>query len=412
MPYAPSSSFRFLPRLCATVGALAIALLSGCSTTATVPSGYEDDPPAPHQLSADQPGFLRLPNLPAGQTPLRVGVILPFSDMSPATRTLAAGMMKAAQLALFDAGQKNIVLMSADESAGSAKAAEKLLDQGAEVMIGPLFATSVKAVAPLTRDRGVPLISFSTDRSVAGKGVYLLSYQPQTEVERVVTYAAAKGKRRFAALIPETPYGAVVEQSFRTTVAAKGGHVVALEHYSPSAGAVSEPSAVVAKSGADAIFIPQGGSLLRAMIPVLAYNGIDKTKVRYLGTGVWDDRSNTKENLLTGGWFAAPQPNADDAFVARYRKAYGHSAPTLAPLAYDAVSLVVLLSHGKPYHRFTKHSLTDPNGFAGTGGIFRFRPDGSIERGLAVLAVGPNGFSVVNPAPTTFERDDNAKAGS
>lgn len=406
MPYAPLSSFRFVPRLCATVGVLAIALLSGCTTTAPRTAGYDDDPPAPHQLLADQPGFLRLPNLPQGTTPVRVGVILPFSDASASTRALAGGMMKAAQLALFDAGQKNIVLMSADESTGAAKAAEKLLSQGAEVIIGPLFAASAKAVAPLTRDRGVPVLSFSTDRSVGGKGIYLLSFQPQSEVERVVGYAAAKGKKRFAALIPDTPYGTVAEQSFRAAVAAHGGQISVLEHYNASAGAVSGPAATVAKSGADAIFIPQGGSLLRAMIPVLAYNGVDKTKVRYLGTGVWDDTSNTKENLLAGGWFAAPQPNADDAFMARYKKAYGHTAPALAPLAYDAISLVTLLSQGKPYHRFTRHYLTDPNGFAGTGGIFRFRPDGSIERGLAVLAVAPTGFTVVSPAPTTFQ---NAK---
>lgn len=395
-----------MPRLCATVGALAIALLSGCTTRAPGPVGYDDDPPAPHQLSADQPGFLRLPNLPQGTTPVRVGLILPFSDSSASTRALATGMMKAAQLALFDAGQKNIVLMSADESTGAAKAAEKLLNQGAEILIGPLFASSAKAVAPLSRDRGVPVLSFSTDRSVGGKGIYLLSFQPQSEVERIVAFAAAKGKKRFSALIPDTPYGAVAEQSFRTAVAAHGGQIPVLEHYNASAGAVSSPAASVAKSGADAIFIPQGGALLRAMIPVLAYNGVDKAKVRYLGTGVWDDTTNTKENLLAGGWFAAPQPNADDAFMARYKKAYGQTAPTLAPLAYDAVSLVALLAPGKPYHRFTRRHLTDPNGFAGTGGIFRFRPDGSIERGLAVLAVEPAGFTVVSPAPTTFQ---NAK---
>ena len=65
-------------------------------------------------------------------------------------------------------------------------------------------------------------------------------------------------------------------------------------------------------------------------------------------------------------------------------------------------ALVALLSTGTPYHRFTTAALMDPNGFAGVNGIFRFKPDGTSERGLAVLEVTATGPVVVSPAPTTF----------
>lgn len=339
---------------------------------------------------------------------MRIGLILPFSDTTPATRKLADAMLKAAQLALYDAGKKDVILMTADESgpAGSAsRAARKLLDQGAEVIIGPLFSASAIAIAPEARDRGVPVISFSTDRSAAGHGVYLLSFQPQNEVERVVSFAIAKGHKKFAALIPTTPYGDVVEQSFRDCVLTRGGKLVRIERYNPGAGNVNDPAAAIAKSGADAILIPQGGSTLRALMQVLAYNGMDRNKVKILGTGVWDELRNAKDGMLTGGWFAAPQPSADDTFMAHYHNVYGQVAPTLAALSYDAVSLTVTLSRGRPYHRFTRGALTDIGGFTGTGGIFRFRRDGSVERGLSVLAVEANGFSVVSPAPAVFQPD-------
>ena len=100
---------------------------------------------------------------------------------------------------------------------------------------------------------------------------------------------------------------------------------------------------------------------------------------------------------------AAPEPNADNTFNDKYRATYGAPAPQLASLAYDAVSLIALLSNGEPYHRFTTTALMDPNGFAGVNGIFRFNADGTSERGLAVLEVQQDGFHVVSPAPRTFQ---------
>jgi ABC-type branched-subunit amino acid transport system substrate-binding protein len=278
--------------------------------------------PAPHQLTGELPSFFRLPNLAADKVPVRVGIILPFNDAAPNARALANAMMKAAELALYDSGNSNIVLMTADDTGAPAEAgaaAKKLLDQGAEIIIGPIFSASVAAVAPLARDRGVPVLAFSTDRGVAGNGVYLLSFQPQSEVERVVAFAAAKGHKRFGAMIPQTAYGDVVEHSFRDAVAASGGTVADIEHFNPSAGTVIDPAAAIAKSGCDAVLIAQGGALLRGIAPTLSYNGVDPAKVQLLGTGLWDDPANAREPLLAGGWFAAPQPSADASFSDRAR---------------------------------------------------------------------------------------------
>lgn len=405
----PVASFVALSvkRLCAIAGLVSIVALCACASTPPPPPKpvVRELPPAPHQISTNQPEYLTLANL-QGQTPVRVGVILPFTDNSPGVRALAGAMMKAAQLALYDSGKNDIILMMADDDgspAGASSAAKSLLDQGAEIIIGPLFSASVNAVAPLAKDRGVPVLAFSTDRAVASTGVYLLSFQAQNEVERVIAYAESQGRTKFAALIPQTAYGNVVEQTFRQAVPAGGGVVVDVEHFSPSAGALSDPAAAIAKTDIDALFIPQGGSLLRGIVPTLAYAHVDNTKVKYLGTGLWDDPANTREPLLAGGWFAAPQPSADASFVAKYKETYGAEPPQLASLAYDAVQLIALLSAGTPYHRFTFGALTDPNGFAGVNGIFRFHEDGTIERGLAVLQVDPSGFTVVSPAPVTFQ---------
>ena len=266
-------TLRSLSRFCAIALGLAIA---GCAAKPAPPPpppmvAAPQAPLVTNPLDRDMPNYLRLPGLPEG-TPVRVGMILPFSSTAPGTRALAASMLKAAQLAMFDSGNPRILLMTADDGNGgasAAKAAEQLLAQGAEIIVGPLFGASVSAVAPIARDRAVPVLAFSTERSVAGNGTYLLSFMPQNEVRRVVSHAAANGHRQFAALVPQTAYGDVALTAFQVSVAAARGTVVSLERFAPNAAAVTAPAGLVAKSGADAVFIPQGGTILH-------YTDLDK----------------------------------------------------------------------------------------------------------------------------------------
>lgn len=405
------SSFRptvRFARLCAILAAAAIAGLSACTPPPPPPPKVVVPPPpvAANPLDRDLPTYLRLPNTPPGTTPIRVGIMLPFSSPAAGTRALAEAMLKSAELALFDSGNRDILLIPADEGASPAAAgaaATKLLGQGAEIILGPLFGPSVSAVAPVARDRGIPVLAFSTERSVAGNGVYLLSFLPQNEVKRVVSYAASQGHRNFAAMVPQTPYGDLVSGIFTDAVKSAGGTIVDTERFTPTTNTVMAPAAAIAKSNADAVLIAQGGPVLRAIAPSLAFNGFDPAKVKLLGTGLWDDPGIAREQALDGGWFAAPEPNTDSAFNDKYRAVYGAAPPQLASLSYDAVSLVALLAKGEPYHRFTGAALMDPNGFSGVDGIFRFNADGTSERGLAVLEVEQDGFHVVSPAPKTFQ---------
>ena len=395
-------------RLFAIAGAAAIAL-TACQARPPVPpplAPVVDAGTVPTRpLIENKPSFLNLPNIPSDHTPVRVGILLPFDSTSPGVKALAAAMLKSAQLALYESGNKDIILMTADEGTSpetSEAAAVRLLNQGAEIIVGPLFAPSVKAISNETRDRGVPVLAFSTDRSVAGDGIFLMGFLPENDVKRVISYAASQGHHKFAALSANTPYGDVTIDAFNAAVTEAKGQVIDVERFSYSADAALKPAADVAKTDADAVFIPLGGQILRAISPTLGASGLDPGKVKLLGTSLWNEQGNLAEPTLNGGWFAAPSQADDDAFVAKYRNAYGASPPQLAALSYDAISLVALLAKGTPYKRFTRAALTDPNGFAGVDGIFRFNPDGTAERGLAVVAVTPNGFHEIDPAPKTF----------
>jgi ABC-type branched-subunit amino acid transport system substrate-binding protein len=401
---------RSIARLFATTALCAIAL-AACVPKPTVPAA----PPAPvaegpqttpgNPLSENSATFLTLPNMSTEHAPVRVGVILPFTSGTPAVKALAQAMLKSAEMAVYESGNRDIVLMMADEGSTpseAANAADRLLRQGAEIIVGPLYGPSAKAIAPEARDRGVPVIGFSTDKNVAGDGVYLIGFLPEGDAARVAQYALGHGKAKFAALVPSTAFGDVTLHAFRDAVKDGKGEMATVERFEGTIDGVAGPAGKIAKTDADAIFMPQGGTVLRAATPALATGGFDPSKVKVLGTGQYNDPANLQEPTLAGAWFAGPDPKNEVAFNAKYREQFGATPPPLAVLAYDAVSLVAELAKGDPYKRFTRAALADPNGFAGAEGIFRFGADNTAERGLAIISIAPDGFHVVDPAPTTF----------
>jgi ABC-type branched-subunit amino acid transport system substrate-binding protein len=295
------------------------------------------------------------------------------------------------------------------DDGGTAEAArqgaQQALDEGAEIILGPLFAQSVSIVGQVARARNIPIIAFSTDTNVASRGVYLLSFLPESDVRRIVQYAASTGKRSYAALIPDNPYGTVVEAAFKQDVARHGGQIVALERYGHDKAAMAGPVKNVAQAAAraDAIFIPDGGDAVPDVVQALAANGVNTKKIQLLGTGLWDDPRILAMPALDGGWYAAPDPAGFRAFAARYRARYKQDPVRTATLAYDAVALIAaLVKTQAPAQRFSVEVLTNPSGFSGIDGLFRFRPDGTNERGLAVMRVTPSGAQVISPAPKSF----------
>ena len=248
------------------------------------------------------------------------------------------------------------------------------------------------------------MIAFSTDVSVAARGVYLLSFLPESDVKRIVDYAVSRGKRSFAALMPDNAYGAVVEAAFQQEVARRGGRVVALEKYPLDPGKMAEPARRVAQAASkvDSIFIPDGADAVPQVVQALAAAGVNLKRVQLLGTGLWDDPRIFSTAALDGGWYAAPESAGFRSFSGRYRARYGQEPVRTATLAYDAVALVAALVKTQGPQRFSEQVLTTSSGFAGIDGVFRFRADGTNERGLAVLRVAPGGGQPVSPAPKSF----------
>jgi ABC-type branched-subunit amino acid transport system substrate-binding protein len=203
-------------------------------------------------------------------------------------------------------------------------------------------------------------------------------------------------------MLSEGAYGNVVEAEFKQVVARKGGRIVAAERYVLDPTRMQVPAKVVAQAakGADAVFIPEGPEVVPSVVQALTNAGMPKRQL--LGTGLWDDSRIFSDSSLQGGWYAAPDGNGFRNFAARYRTRYGQDPVRTATLAYDAVALVAALVKTQGAQRFSDQTLTNPSGFAGIDGLFRFRSDGTNERGLSVMRVTPNGGQVISPPPRAF----------
>ena len=169
--------------------------------------------------------------------------------------------------------------------------------------------------------------------------------------------------------------------------ARKGGRIVAFEKYGADR---ATPARTVAQAlgAADALFIADDGDSVVAAADALPRRARICATSSCSAPGCGTIRGCSPSPALQGGLYAAPDPSGFRSFAGRYRTRFGGEPVRTATLAYDAVALVAALARTQGAQRFSPEVLTNPSGFAGIDGLFRFRADGTNERGLAVMKVG------------------------
>lgn len=331
-------------------------------------------------------------------------------------------------MAIFDAGYDGFELIprdTKDTPQEAANAASAAIADGAELLLGPIFSDSVAAVKPVAKQANINVIAYSTDWKQAGGNVFTLGFLPFDQIERVVKYASSQNVRRVGVLAPNSEYGQITVSAYQNMAGRSGIRTTATEQFAPQSsdlpGTVrrfsqfdtrhpaGQPGSAAGALPYDAVFMPVGGDTAKTIGGMLSQYALPPSQVRRLGTGLFDDPSLAYEPGLEGAWFAAPSPDARQAFERRFLQSYGTTPPRLATLAYDSTALAAILARrglGGPANApgFDRASLLNPNGFTGIDGIFRFRPDGTAERGLAILEIRRNGATVIQNAPNTFQQ--------
>jgi len=378
----------------------------------------------------------------------KIGVLLPLSGQHEG---LGKALLNAGLLATKELAPADYNLMPFDTKGttrGARDAARDAVAANVDLIIGPLFSKNAEAASSVVRSAGVNMVSLTNDRGAAARGIYVMGHAPEPQITYIVSYAQSQGIQKVAAMIPNSAYGNITYEVLRRVMSYYNLDLVQVERYNPKDDLrpavkalanyedrqknledeierVQEIQSYFPEDSDDyqifvdilkqmesldtwgdfpyeAVLIVEGGDTLRSLVPLLAYYDLDQEHVQRLGIGRWEEIKPWQDPTFRGAWVAAPDPAYRLNFEKRYVGIFGAQPPRIATLVYDAVALSsVLAKQQNP--DFSRDAIIQPNGFVGVDGIFRFKPNYTVERGLAILEVTSRGLKPIVPAPSTFK---------
>ncbi len=344
--------------------------------------------------------------------PIQVALLVPGASTQETDNQLARNFENAARMAIADVRGATIELRVYNTAGGNpqqaALAATRAVDDGAKIIIGPLFGEAANAAGVAIAGRNVNVLAFSNNRAFAGGNVFILGATFDNTAERLVQYANRQGINRYMVLHGQDLSGNVGRDAITAAVRNNGGQVVGVESYPLSQqGIFSSTRRIVSSvqsSGAQAVFTTAGAN---ADLPIVATAlpdaGMSIERSPFIGLTRWD----TLPQLvalpgLDGGLFALPDQSTATLFANRYAATYGAPPHPLAGLAYDGIAAIGALVAAGNTDALTKEALTQPQGFRGTDGVFRLLPNGLNQRGLAVATIRDNQVIILEQAPRSF----------
>lgn len=408
--------------------------LFGCSTTSvTTDSGFDAS-----STDISEVNF-------GGSSNFRVGVLLPLSG--DASR-YGQGLKNATMLALEDAKNPNLILQYYDTKStpeGARTAVTNALNQSTQVIIGPLKSSEVRAIAEETTSRHVPVIAFSTSEEVLQPNVYTLGLLVDEQVNRIVTFAANKGRSRLALLLPDNATGIAVAKAAIKSAQHNQINVTRIAFYQPNTTDFSDilkkmtdygtrsgrmermKKSLQAKANQgdesakkalkrvsthdtlgevdfDMVLIPETGAKLKSAISMFGYYDVFAPDVKFLGTSIWESSKLNNETTILGSWYPAMSRNHSNYFANKYAFVYGEKPQALYSLAYDAVALSNALAHQKSGDLTAV--ITNPDGYVGINGMFRLFENGYNQHSMDIIEVRKTGDVVIDQAPKRFSEDD------
>ena len=372
----------------------------------------------------------------------RVGMLLPLTG---ADARYGNGLKNASMLALNDFNNPNLVLQYYDTQstpAGARIAIENALNQRADLIIGPLKSLEVQAITDETIYQGVPVIAFSTAQEVLQPTIYTLGLLIDEQVDRIMTYAADQGRKRFALLLPDNGTGAAVARAAvksaqkndvavtvvgfyqpgasdfsgiakeMTNYAQRHDRVARIKNKLQTAAQTGDTKAAHALKklstreglgdvGFDALIIPENGAKLTAAISMFAYYDAAAPQVRFLGTSLWEGNRLNNEAAVASSLYPSVRRPLAGKFASQYYNTFNEKPSSLYTLAYDAVSIANRLAQTRGEN--LNEDIVTQGGFGGINDRVRFFADGSNQHSLDVVEIRPEGNIVVDSGSRYFE---------
>lgn len=345
--------------------------------------------------------------------PVPVALLVPSGSGQGTDEILARSLENAARLAMRDLNGVEIdlrVYPTAGDAALAAANAEKAVDEGAKIIIGPVYAAAANAAGNAVSGDNVNVLAFSNNAAIAGGNVFVLGPTFQNTANRMASFAASQGKQRYVVVYGQDAAGQQGRDAIQRAVAAQGGEVAANVGYALSQqdviASIPRIKAAVVENGADAVFMTtDSATALPLLSQLLPEAGVTSETAQFIGLTRWDIPPQTLSLPgVQNGWFAVPDPAATATFSGQYQAAYGSAPHPIGGLAFDAIAAIGALASQGASDALTSSALTRAGGFRGASGVFRLNGDGTNSRGLAVATITDAQVQIISPAPQSFGR--------
>lgn len=362
-------------------------------------------------ISACVPGGGVSPAGGNGSGQIQVALLVPGDSGQASDVLLARSLENAARLAIGDLKTVRVdlrVYNTAGSPALAASQAKQAVADGAQVILGPVFAQEANAAGVAVAPANVNVLSFSNNADIAGNNVFVLGPTFDNTAKRLATFAVRQGKGRIMIVHDRNTAGELGRAAIDRSVRASGGTIVAVGGYEFSQNGVVAAAPAIAKTAKEAaaqsVFLTaDSAGALPLVSQMLVDNGLNSQNVQFIGLTRWDIPAETLGLPgVQGGWFAMPDPALYAQFQSRYSAAYSEAPHPIASLAYDGIAAIGALSRSDLRGPLSKSALTQGAGFVGVNGIFRLRDDGQNERGLAIAQIQNGQAKIIESAPRSF----------
>lgn len=343
--------------------------------------------------------------------PVPVALLVPRGSAQPSDAVLAQSLENAAKLAIADLGNIQIDLRVYDtvgNAATASQVAAQAVNEGAQIILGPVYAEAANAVGVAAAQKGINVLAFSNNTTIAGGNVFVLGPTFDNTANRLTKFAAKQGKKQIVLVHSTDVAGQIGRNAIQNSTKGTSAKIAATIPFDLSQQGVIEAvpqiKAATDSTGADAIFMTATtAGALPLFTQMLPEAGVSPQVAQYIGLTRWDIPAQTLDLPgVQGGWFALPDPGRSQQFRSRYQAAYGAAPHPIGSLAYDGIAAIGALVGAGKSNALTGAALTQSSGFQGVNGIFRLRPDGTNERGLAVATIQNKQVVVIDSAPSSF----------
>ncbi|MDF1717660.1 MAG: penicillin-binding protein activator [Antarcticimicrobium sp.] len=343
--------------------------------------------------------------------PVPVALLVPRGSGHSGDAVLAQSLENAARLAITDLQNVQIDLRVYDtrgDAATAAAVASQAVNEGARILLGPVYGEAANAAGLAVAGQNINVLSFSNNTTIAGGNLFVLGPTFENTARRLASYAKRQGKTSAVMVHGSDVSGQVGRNAIRAALAEAGlREAGAVSHELSQQGVINAVPAVrdaVQTQGADTLFLTATtAGALPLFSQLLPEAGVSPLTTQYIGLTRWDIPAQTLALPgVQGGWFALPDPALSQQFRDRYAHTYGGPPHPIGGLAYDGIAAIGALVGAGKSDALTGAALTQSAGFKGVGGIFRLRPDGTNDRGLAVATIQNKQVVVIDPAPASF----------